>query len=91
MTSTTSISRRVFRVCATTTSAGQGADLTDQYSGLLNDLTACQRNGLIAMLSTGFYGGWRPTPSELIRFLQDEYGITSRNHSLGIAEQVDDR
>jgi len=67
--------------------------ITDQYSGLLDDLTANQRTGLTAMLSTGFYDGWRPSRSELIRYLQDEYGIT-RNH-VGITdrlpEHVDER
>jgi len=63
-------------------------NITDQHSELLDNLTAIQRRGITAMLSTGFYDGWRPTRSELIRYLQDEYGITSLNHRLGIAEQV---
>ena len=67
-------------VCTATTSSGHAyptSNISDQYYGLLDDLTARQRSGLIAMLSTGFYDGWRPTRSELIRYLQDEYGITS--------------
>ena len=61
--------------------------ITDQYSGLLDDVSDRQRRGLIAMLSTGYYDGWRPLGAELIRYLQDNTESARRPH-LGIAEQM---
>lgn len=55
-------------------------NITDQYSGLLNDLTADQRRGLVAKLSTGYYDGWRPTRAELTTYIQREFGVTPRDH-----------
>jgi hypothetical protein len=63
-------------------------NITDQYAGLLNNLTDRQRSGLIAKLSAGFYDGWRPTRYELIQYLQDEYEITPGKYQVSIAEHM---
>ena len=65
-------------------SATQGTSrapsIADQYSGLLDDLTASQRRGLIAKLANGYYDGWRPTRAQLIRHLWNEYGVIPRDN-----------
>jgi hypothetical protein len=54
-------------------------NITDQYFGLLDDLTSSQRRGLIAKLSNGYYDGWQPTRAQLIRYIQNEFGVTARD------------
>ena len=70
------------RVTRTRLSVSQGVSrapsITDQYTGLLDDLTAGQRRGLIAKLSNDFYDGWRPTRAQLVEYLQNVYGVTPR-------------
>ena len=64
---------------AATQSVSRAPSIADQYAGLLDDLNAHQRRGLIAKLANGYYDEWRPTRAQLLEYLQSEYGVTPRD------------
>ena len=57
------------------------ANIADPYRDLLTGVSTARRKGIVALLSRGYYAGWRPTRDELARL------IASPNND-GIRQQI---